>query len=188
MKVIINKQLLFIVIFVSLFSCTDESNTPCDLQNTMLISSTASHPCFESGSIEIKEPIGTNYKYKIDSEPFQNNTLFSKVKVGKHILVAKDQNGCEVVKEVVIDTIVQGSTFKQVRKILSNSCISCHSGYNPQAGLDFTKSCDIINNWDRIEARAVKGIPSPMPQTGLIPQDERNKIIEWISNGHKYEN
>jgi hypothetical protein len=188
MKVIKNKQLFLFCYIIGLISCTDESSTPCNFQDTMLISSTASDPCLESGSIEIKEPVGTNFQYQIDNEPFQNNVLFSKVKVGKHVLVAKDENGCEVIKEVIIDTVVPGSTFKQVRKILSNRCISCHSGYNPQAGLDFTKSCDIINNWDRIEARAVKGIPSPMPQTGLIPQDERNKIIEWISKGHKYQN
>jgi hypothetical protein len=33
----------------------------------------------------------------------------------------------------------------------------------------------------------VNGAPSPMPQAGLIPIEERNKIMEWIANGHRYE-
>ena len=186
----VNKQLLFAqLLFVGLYSCTKESEMPCNLQDTIVVSSTASHPCSGSGSIEIKEPVSANFQYKIDNQPIQNQPIFLNVKMGKHILVAKDQNGCEITKEVVIDTIniVQGNTFKQVKKILSNRCISCHSGYNPHAGLNFTRSCDIINNWDRIQARAVNGTPTPMPQAGLIPLNERNKIVEWIANGHKYE-
>jgi uncharacterized membrane protein len=64
----------------------------------------------------------------------------------------------------------------------------CHSGNNPQGGLDFTNVCDILNHWQRIDARAVQGIPSPMPQAGLIPQEERSKIIEWLNTGHSYSN
>lgn len=63
----------------------------------------------------------------------------------------------------------------------------CHSGINPQAGIDFTRICDILNHWDRIQARAVDGNPSPMPPTGIIPIVERNKILDWINTGHLYE-
>lgn len=187
----LNKQLfLSILLLLALYSCTEESEIkPCNLQDTMFVSSTASHPCSGSGTIQITGLVGANFQYKIDSQLFQNQPAFLNVTVGKHILVAKDQNGCEIMREVVIDTItiVQGKTFKQVKNILSNRCTSCHSGYNPHAGLDFTKTCVILNYWDRIEARAVHGIPSPMPQKGLIPQEERNKILEWIANGHQYE-
>ncbi len=184
----VNKQLLFVqLLSVGLYSCAGESEMPCNLQDTMLVSSTASQPCSGSGTIQINEPVGANYQYKIDNQPFQNQPMFLNVKVGKHTLVLKDQNDCEAVKEIIVDTIIQGSKFRQVRQILTNRCSSCHSGYNPQAGLDFTKTCDIINHWDRIQARAVNGTPTPMPQAGLIPYEERNKIAEWITNGHKYE-
>lgn len=184
----INKQLfLSISLFVSLHSCTEESVMHCNLDAAVYVLCTASQPCSGTGSIQITEPVGANYQYKIDNLPFQNQSLFLNVKMGKHTLVVKDQNGCEVVKEVMVETSVGGTKFNEVKQILSNRCANCHSGNNPQAGLDFTNTCDIIKHWERIQERAVFGIPTPMPQGGYIPLDERNKIVEWISNGHTYE-
>jgi hypothetical protein len=183
-----NKQFACVLLlFVGFYSCTEDSETPCDLQDTMFVSSTASHPCSGSGTIQITGPVGDNFQYKIDNQPFQNLPTFLNVNVGKHILVVKDDNGCQINKEVIIEPIPKGNTFNQVSQILANRCSSCHSGNNPQAGLNLTKPCDILNHWDRIQARAVNGIPSPMPQAGLIPLEERNKIMEWIANGHTYE-
>lgn len=184
----LNKKLLFVkLLFVGLYSCEKDTKILCNLQDTVFVSSTASNPCSGSGSIQISSPVGANFQYKIDNQPFQNQPIFINVKVGKHVLVVKDENGCEIVKEVIVDTIQKGNTFLQVTQILANRCSSCHSGNNPHAGLNFTKTCDILNNWERIQARAVNGTPTPMPQAGLIPLEERNKITEWIANGHSYE-
>jgi hypothetical protein len=127
----------------------------------------ASHPCTASGSIQVANPLGAKYQYRIDNQSFQNQPTFSNVKVGGHSLVLKDVSGCEAVREVIVDTIAQVHTFKLVRQVLANRCASCHSGNNPHGGLDFTNVCDILNHWQRIDARAVQGIPSPMPQAGL---------------------
>lgn len=184
----VNKQLVFVLLlFVGFYSCSEDNSKLCNLQNSLFVSTTASNPCSGSGSIQIIEPIGVNFQYKIDNQPFQNLPTFLNVKVGKHDLVVKDNMGCKILKEVIVDTLQKGNTFRQVSQILANRCSSCHSGNNPQAGLNLTKPCDIQNHWDRIQARAVNGIPSPMPQTGLIPLEERNKIMEWIANGHSYE-
>ena len=184
-----NKQLLLsILLLLALYSCSGDSSILCDLQDTMFVSSTASHPCSGSGTIQIMGPVGANFQYKIDNQPFQNQPTFLNVKVGKHLLVVKDDNGCQINKEVIIETIPKGNTFNQVSQILANRCSSCHSGNNPQAGLNFISPCDILNNWERIQARALNGTPTPMPQAGLIPIEERNKIMEWIANGHTYEN
>ena len=186
---IVNKKLFFVqLLFVGLYSCERDSNIQCNMQENMFVSSTASNPCSGSGSIQISGPVGANFQYKIDNQPFQNQPTFINVKVGKHVLVVKDEKGCEIIKEVIVDTIQKGNSFSQVSQILANRCSSCHSGYNPQAGLNFTKICDVLNNWERIQARAVNGIPTPMPQAGFIPIEERNKISEWIANGHKYTN
>ena len=112
---------------------------------------------------------------------------FENISVGKHTVYVKDSNGCEASKEVSIDTIASGTKFREVATILKTRCSLCHSGLNPQAGLDFTRNCDILANWNRIQARAVEGNPSPMPPTGLIPLEERNKILLWINSGHTYE-
>lgn len=79
-----------------------------------------------------------------------------------------------------------GPVFLQVKSILATHCLQCHSGVNPQAGLDWSRDCDILTYWDRIKARAVDGNPSPMPQAGLIPLAERSKISAWIQAGHQY--
>jgi len=87
---------------------------------------------------------------------------------------------------VDISTLRAGPAFLQVKRILANQCLQCHSGVNPQAGLDWSRDCDILQYWDRIKARAVDGDPSPMPQAGLIPESERNQIMAWIQAGHRY--
>jgi mono/diheme cytochrome c family protein len=178
---------LDLLLLWGMVSCTNNSIT-CNLQEAIVATTVASHPCTASGSIQVAEPLGAKYQYRIDNRPFQNQPIFSDVKVGGHRLVLKDVSGCEAVREVMVDTIAQVNTFKQVRQILANRCASCHSGNNPHGGLDFTNFCDILNHWQRIDARAVQGIPSPMPQAGLIPQEERNKIVEWIKTGHSYSN
>lgn len=79
-----------------------------------------------------------------------------------------------------------GPVFLEVKKILATHCQQCHSGVNPQAGLDWSRDCDILTYWDRIKARAVDGDPSPMPQAGLISIPERKQIIDWINMGRPY--
>lgn len=79
-----------------------------------------------------------------------------------------------------------GPTFLKVKSILVTYCLQCHGGVNPQAGLDWSRDCDILTYWDRIKARAVDGDPSPMPQAGLMPLAERSKISAWIQAGHRY--
>lgn len=160
----------------------------CNLQVVITASTVASDPCAGSGFIQVLSPIGTNYQYKIGNKPFQDQPVFLNVRAGQQMIVVKDANGCETAKEILIDTIAPGNRFGQVRHILANRCAGCHSGNNPQGGLDFTSVCDILYHWQRIDARAVQGIPSPMPQAGLIPLAERNKIIEWINAGHLYNN
>jgi len=105
------------------------------------------------------------------------------------LLFSCDKKEPEPVKTcagVDISTVSPGPKFLQVKRILANNCLQCHSGVNPQAGLDWSRDCDILQYWDRIKARAVDGDPSPMPQAGLIPESERNQIMAWIQAGHRY--
>jgi len=146
-----------------------------------------SHPCLSTGIIKITAPINLNYTYRIDEGSFQYNTLFENVSAGKHMISVKDSNGCVSSIEVIVDTISKGIKFTEVASILKTRCASCHSGLNPHAGIDFTRTCDVLNHWDRIKSRAVEGNSSPMPPSGLITLSERNKLLDWINSGHKYE-
>lgn len=168
-------------------SCSKNDNEDCYFVPEITTNMDKSHPCLSTGIIEIIAPIDVNFTYKIDQGNFQHNTVFENISAGKHILTIKDYNGCETSKEIKVDTITNGSRFAEVATILKTRCSMCHSGINPQAGIDFTRICDILNHWDRIQARAVDGNPSPMPPTGIIPIVERNKILDWINTGHLYE-
>ena len=171
-----------------MLSCFKEKTDECNYSPIITEKIMPSQPCVATGSIELFHPVEANLQYQIDGQAFQSETLFSNLEVGRHILVIKQANGCEEVKEFTIDTAEQGPEFKQVQSILSHRCSKCHSGNNPQAGLNFTEHCDILSHWSRIESRAVEGVPTAMPQEGLIPWEERKVIVTWIKNGHAYNN
>jgi hypothetical protein len=176
----------FLFTIILSFSCNNTNFQECDSIPEISTSITNSHPCLSTGIIEITSPVNENYSYKINQGNFQSDPVFKGISVGQHILFVKDNSGCETSKEVVVNTIPEGIEFAEVAAILKTRCVTCHSGVNPHAGLDFLKACDVLNHWDRIQARAVEGNPSPMPSTGLIPIEERNKIMNWINKGHTY--
>ena len=168
-------------------SCSKNDNKDCFFAPEITATIDKSHPCLSTGTIEITAPINLNYTYKIDQKNFQHNTLFENISSGKHVLSVKDNNGCVASIEVIVYTITKGSKFTEVASILKTRCASCHSGVNPHAGIDFTSACDILNHWNRIQARTVEGNPTPMPPSGLITTNEKNKLLDWINSGHQYE-
>jgi hypothetical protein len=178
---------VLLLYFLAVLGCS-KTDRICDNEWTAVARITHTDPCFPSGVIQIEEPLGSNIRYKLGSLPAQQKPLFINVPAGKYKLVIEDEKGCSLVKPVSVDTITKGALFAQLSSILQNRCAGCHSGNNPHAGIDFTHACDILKHWDRIEARAILGIPSPMPQAGLISQQERNVISEWIKAGHRYAN
>jgi hypothetical protein len=187
MKITITDLALLALLCLVVSGCKKQG-TNCSLSASILYTTGPSEPCAATGSITITSPTGPGYQYKIDNEAFGGSPAFRNVGAGRHRILVKDANGCEASKEAIVDTLAAGTRFTQVLQILNNRCARCHSGNNPQAGLNFTNACDVLGNWQRIEARAIYGIPSPMPQSGLIPVSERNVLIDWIAAGHSYTN
>jgi hypothetical protein len=151
------------------------------------VNATPSMPCTGTGTVTINDLNG-NYTYKIDNGIYQPSPVFINIKVGSHLVTVRAANNKEQNKEIIVDTVPNGVLFKTVQQLLVAKCTPCHMGVNPQSGLDWNNVCDVVNSWDRIRERAVFGNPSPMPQPGLLPQTERNKIIDWINAGHGYTN
>ena len=152
---------------------------------TFNVNATASMPCRGTSTVTINDLVG-NYTYKIDNSIYQPAPVFINITVGKHMVTVRDANSREQNKEIKIDTVLIGTLFKTVKHLLVTKCTPCHVGFNPQGGLDWNNVCDVVNSWDRIKERAVFGNPSPMPQSGLLPLNERIKIIDWINAGHNY--
>lgn len=177
---------LYSVGWLFLLGCAKQADQ-CGNDLIVGFSTTASHPCNGTGTLQIKSPLGSLIQYQLDQSVFQSQPSFSGLKPGKHQLVVKNADGCFVSREFIVDTVKAGNLFVQVRQTLGFFCTPCHAGNNPQGGLNFTQACDILNHWDRIEARAIFGNPSPMPQAGLMPIAERQKLMDWIKANHAYD-
>lgn len=163
-----------------------KTEAPCSIQAELSIQITPAEPCLPNGIVRVVTPTGAGFQYKLGSRPFRQEPRFDSVAVGAYDLLVEHSSGCKWVKRIVVDTIPRGILFEQVRQVMQKHCVSCHAGFNPQAGIDLSRACDIVKHWDRIEARAVLGTPSPMPQGGLISLPERNLISAWIRAGHRY--
>ncbi len=153
---------------------TNTSNTPCE-GNT--------------ASITITPSGGTGpYTYSLNSGAFQSGNVFSNLSTANHSIVAKDANGCTGTKNVLVGDLPAGPLFTAVRTLVQNNCVTCHNPTQPNGGMNFSVDCNIVANKDRIKARAVDANPSPMPQGGLLPASERQKITDWINAGGKFTN
>jgi hypothetical protein len=149
------------------------------------LSATAADSCAADGTITLSGTGGNNYQYRVNDGPYQNAPLFVGMLPGKYRLGIKG-SGCLYTDTVTVPKTVPGALFTGVKSLLAQHCLSCHGGAATQPAPDFTSNCVIVQQSRRILARAVLGNPSPMPQSGLIPLGERNKITLWIAAGAKF--
>ena len=72
-----------------------------------------------------------------------------------------------------------------ISAVISNSCISCHGGSNPQGNL-------LLENYNQVRNSAENGTllqrindaADPMPTSGLLPAQTRALFDEWVQNGY----
>ncbi len=86
------------------------------------------------------------------------------------------------------DTVEPATTAvtyeSEVGKLMTNYCISCHSGDKPADGVDLT-------TYENVKKQAEKGELTekmndendPMPPSGMLTASKRKIIDDWISNG-----
>ncbi len=182
-----NRRSLNFLWLVFFFSC-NRNEPDCPTTQEFTVNTSVSHPCLPTGAVKVDAAGKSGFYFRLNKGEFQTDAVFENVPTGKHQIFMVDNVGCEFSKPITVDTISIGIKFKVAASILRQNCSQCHSGVNPHAGLDFTSVCVILNHWQRIEARAVVGDPSPMPPGGLISLAERNKILDWLNAGHGYEN
>jgi len=124
--------------------------------------------------------------YSYMGGPFQSNNTFTNLANGYHSIVVKDANGCSAGISVTIKTLQPGTKFAIVKSLIQSHCVSCHSSVQAEGGKDFSNDCNIIFYQVRIKARAVDGLPTPMPPSGLLPIADRQNITSWITAGGRY--
>jgi hypothetical protein len=170
-----------------LLSCKKQQAAICSLPSSIMVVTSASHPCNATGTIAINNN-NHNFLYKLNNGAYEQSNFFTAAKAGENTITLLQQNVCGTSKTIFVDTVKPGIQFTTVARLLAVNCSYCHSGNNPQAGLNWLNPCDILQYWDRIKARAVDATPTPMPPTGILPAIERNIITNWINAGHTYSN
>ncbi len=153
-------------------------------------SATGNIPCEAStADVTVTASGGTGpYTYSLNGGAFQAANKFYNLPSGSYSITVKDANGCMGSASTTVNNLVAGPLFTQARLLIRAHCLYCHGAILSAGGINYSEDCTIVLNKDRIKARAVDGVPSPMPQTGLIPAADRQKIMDWINAGGKFTN
>lgn len=158
---------------------------------TIVVNATAtsSDPCESGdGSVTATASGGTApYSYSLNGGAYQTSPVFTSLAAGSYTILARDANGCTGSGAIVVGNQPAGPLFTQVRTLIRNNCLYCH-GPVITNGINLNVDCNIVTGKDRIKARAVDGLPTPMPQSGLLPAADRQKIMDWINAGGRFTN
>ncbi len=130
------------------------------------------------GSIAVNVTNPGTYTYSRDGVTFQASNIFMNLAQNPYSLTVKDASGCTTPVSATVGQKPAGPTFTAVKSLLAANCAGCHSWA--------TVDCDIVGRKNVINNRAVNGTPSPMPQSGLLPAAERQKITNWINAGGRH--
>lgn len=71
-----------------------------------------------------------------------------------------------------------------IKNIMFNNCLTCHSGSIPAAQLDLTTYTNV--KWAAKNQNLLKAVnngKNPMPPARLLPQFQRKIIEKWINDG-----
>lgn len=143
-----------------------------------------------TGSITVTAGGSTGFTYSLNSGAFQASNIFTALSANAYNIAAKDIDGCIKTGTATVTEAPAGINFSAVRAVLQANCAlsGCHAGPSPQNGINFSLDCTIVINWDRIKARAVDTNPSVMPPAPNAPLSaaDKQKILDWITAGHRY--
>lgn len=69
-----------------------------------------------------------------------------------------------------------------IKTIMTNNCTSCHSSPPQGAPFSLTTYTQVKNRVDGIISR-INNASSPMPPSGLMPQNLRDMVQQWKDDG-----
>lgn len=175
----------------AVFTLTDPPGGSCaGVTISVTGATTASTPCESAnGKITVTASGGTGlFTYSLNGGTFQPSNIFTSLAAGNYVITARDANGCTGNGNATVADLPAGPLFSAVKSLVQTNCVSCHNNTVANGGMNWTIDCNLVTFKDRIKARAVDGNPSPMPEGGLLPASERQKITDWINAGGKFTN
>lgn len=91
--------------------------------------------------------------------------------------------GNEISFQTLQDSCSLRTYTNSVKKVFDDYCIGCHLTSSPAGGVDLSNySGAIATNTAYLQGRITSTV-TPMPPTGLMAQNEIDKILCWIQNG-----
>ena len=177
------------IVFISSCNKKDTQAPPPDpcagVNYTILSTKTESVGVSNNGTLTILEPRGDTISYKLNTGSYQSSWYFTNLAPGNYIITIKNQKGCTDTTQITI--LNYGPKYALVKEIIKGYCGPCHRNGGMDGGKNFDSDINIINNWDRIKARTVDGVPSFMPQTPNSPLTnvDKQKITDWVNAGHR---
>lgn len=135
-----------------------------------------------NGSVTVTSPIGAGIMYSINGGAYQVSTNFNNLGAGTYTISAKTIDGCSGNIQVTVNGY--GPKYHAVKQLIVGYCGPCHVNGGSSGGANFDTDTNIVNAWNRIQARAVNGVPSFMPQGGELTPVDKQKITDWINAGH----
>lgn len=130
------------------------------------------------GTIEVQAFDGVEpYQFRIDASSFSDKNTFDGLASGNHVIVVKDDTGCEVAQTVKLKSGVSYSS--SIKTIIEKNCAvsGCHNG----------SQFPDLRTFDNIQKNAgqIKNLTGnrTMPQNGSLTQSEIDLIACWVDDG-----
>lgn len=182
--------LILLICNQSCSKATDEKYIPCS-EKTIGISvviAPASGCGNNSGSITAAATGSSGFTFRINAEPFQSSGSFMNLPNGTYNITARDADGCEQTKLVLVGSgIVPGPKFTVLKNLLALKCNRCHGGTSPAALKDWSVDCTVLEYKQLINNRAV--VTGDMPKGGPeLSATEKSIITDWLAVGGLIEN
>jgi hypothetical protein len=150
--------------------------------------STADTECLDNnGTIEITASGGTApYKYKLGTDPFGDNPVFSNLPPGNYSIAVRDFADCVFTKGVTVTKgDSQTSLSGDVEPIIDTKCAitGCHNGSKSP---NLTSTQSIIENASRIKSVTQSGqMPESGSSAGPLSAAQKALIACWVDEGAK---
>ncbi|MFM2358338.1 MAG: hypothetical protein RLY16_331, partial [Bacteroidota bacterium] len=175
-------------------SVTLTATSPCSGVNITVAANIVNvTPCVtpaNNGAITVTASGSTGFTYNINGGAYQTSNVFSGLNAGNFLIGVKDGNGCTQTKSTTITLAPKGTTFTQVRSLITNRCSGsgCHINGGSAAGYNFDADCNIVQYWSQINKSCVTYQMSRMPRSpqALFTTAEKQIITNWINAGHRY--
>ena len=78
------------------------------------------------------------------------------------------------------------SYASDIAPLLYNNCLTCHSGDDPVANLNLENYVEAkAAGENRNLVTRINDLNAPMPPSGLLSEEKRQKIEDWVKGGYR---